>query len=1556
MNRDRSFAGVFLSIFLMAVGAGSPLFAQPDPGANSSLFLTGGTLNGVDISSRRVVVQPGEAVSGTVTLQYTSQFQGPSTVTLAATPTWGDPATSGIDLGTLSTPAGNGTVSVEVDFVCPWTLGSHHLLFAFQQQYTADHVLSMTDWLGGAPVWYDGNDIADWNAFQLQQLSSQGRVTGSLLNASDTYVSVGVPATALEVVVIAGDPAENSSVEVVGGFVNGVDLSRQGRVVVAPGAAISGTVRAEVESFWSADRSVRLISTASWGDPRVNYTDEGLVEPGDAVYEVPVDFHAPQTAGAYAVIVACRADLDAAYLASMTDMTFAGPVWGDDNDIARWNPEQIDAAEVSGLVIGQLLVEDGAYQDTYVPAAVVEIVVDDTDPGTVSDLFVVSGELANVELIEGHNRVFVRAGEPFTGTVGLRYANAWPPGSGVAFGVTPTWGDPALSGIDLVAAGVNVDSGAAVVPVSLTAPMQSGLYHLFFAYRAEETIDNVLSMTSPVVAAPVWGDGNDVGEWGDDEHDEALENGRVLGRRLEADGSYRHLYVPAAGVEVVVTGDDPGADSALYLSSGVFQGDVVTEGRRQLQVSPGEVVEGTVNLRYTSAWSEDTRVQLAWTPTWGDPATSGVPAGVLATPSFADQLTVPVQFTAPSSLGIYRLVFAFRAADNAAELLSMTEGAAEWNDGNDIAQWQSSQFQDANENGRARASLETATGVQQVWVPATTIEVVVDSIDPGNQSSLELVSGVINGIHLPTNWARQLTVAPGQCLFGDVQLAYTSAWPADQQVLFGLTPSWGDPAAAYTDLRQLATPAVGAPIDVRINLNAPTSAGTYWLVFAFRGSGDGDHLFSMTEDGREADWTDDNEVATWSRDQLNEASSNGRTRARLLGNDGRYADVIVPATAIQLVVEETDFGATSALHLIGGELNGTSVGQAQRRVHVPAGGAIGGQVRLGWASTWPEGTQVPLGVTTSWGNPAFSVSSLGSVGSPLQGERTVTINETAPAEKGLHRMIFAFRGDEGLAEVFSMTDGDFGAPVWGDGNDIAGWGLEQTGRAVVDGRATGILRYPSGLYISTDVPATVVDVDTTAQATAIEDPAAVRLVVPATADTPGAYQTRWLSELVLHNPGNGTVEVRIYFLARNGNGSDGVVGRTVSIPAQESRKLESVLSRLFEQQPAVGGLLLAADGPLMVSSATYNPVNGGRYGQHIVGMNLGDLVHGSEPAALIRLTSNEQFRTNVGFVNTTPTALNLEVRYFLASGSELGSRGYQVPAYGLVQVDGALSALGVGPIDDAFAVVRAVEDHAVYAAYSSVVNRVTGDPVYGAPVRASDEALYVGGMANAVGRFNTYWLSDLELYNPTDELAECDLRFRLADQYTVARRRQVTVPAHSSVRLSDLVGETFRISGTGGLQIVPLQGSIAASAQTYNVGGINGQYGQNIPAFFDENAIEDDETGRIIHLANSIDLCSGFRTNIGVINASPIETNIEVALYRGDGTYMLTRILRLYPWGYHQENDILNCVTRTNVFDGYAVVRAADPEVRFFAFASVVDTVSGDALYIPAQKPEPTVR
>ena len=109
---------------------------------------------------------------------------------------------------------------------------------------------------------------------------------------------------------------------------------------------------------------------------------------------------------------------------------------------------------------------------------------------------------------------------------------------------------------------------------------------------------------------------------------------------------------------------------------------------------------------------------------------------------------------------------------------------------------------------------------------------------------------------------------------------------------------------------------------------------------------------------------------------------------------------------------------------------------------------------------------------------------------------------------------------------------------------------------------------------------------------------------------------------------------------------------------------------------------------------------------------------------------------------------------------------------------------------------------------------------------------------------------------------------------------------------------------------------------------------------------------RLVQLAYSTDAKKGFRTNLGLVNASSLTIAVWVDLYRGDGTLLGTRGASLGPYRSTQLNDVFSTVTTADVADGFALVRTTTAGGAFFAYASVIDNLSGDPIYIPARVPQ----
>ncbi|RLB40381.1 MAG: hypothetical protein DRH30_08510, partial [Deltaproteobacteria bacterium] len=109
------------------------------------------------------------------------------------------------------------------------------------------------------------------------------------------------------------------------------------------------------------------------------------------------------------------------------------------------------------------------------------------------------------------------------------------------------------------------------------------------------------------------------------------------------------------------------------------------------------------------------------------------------------------------------------------------------------------------------------------------------------------------------------------------------------------------------------------------------------------------------------------------------------------------------------------------------------------------------------------------------------------------------------------------------------------------------------------------------------------------------------------------------------------------------------------------------------------------------------------------------------------------------------------------------------------------------------------------------------------------------------------------------------------------------------------------------------------------------------------------QEGRIIQLTHNSSSESGFRTNVGFVNASLFRIRVVVDFYRWNGAPLGTKAFWLETASFTQKDRYFATVTGDDVSDGYVSVRTSTPGGRFFAYASVVDNRTGDPIYIPAQ-------
>jgi Leucine-rich repeat (LRR) protein len=472
----------------------------------------------------------------------------------------------------------------------------------------------------------------------------------------------------------------------------------------------------------------------------------------------------------------------------------------------------------------------------------------------------------------------------------------------------------------------------------------------------------------------------------------------------------------------------------------------------------------------------------------------------------------------------------------------------------------------------------------------------------------------------------------------------------------------------------------------------------------------------------------------------------------------------------------------------------------------------------------------------------------------------------------------------------------------------------------------------------------VAEVSTPGQAPAIAAIGEHVVTVPAAAHVAGESGTSWRTDLVLHNSGGEPVAASLVLLERDQDGS-GSTPFPLSVAAGQSLRLDDVVGDLFELVSGAGAVLVGSDLPLLVSSRTYNDAILGTYGQYIPGESMARAATIRDTAWLIQLTEDHQYRTNLGVVNPGAAPLEVSIELFAEGRGSLGRQQITVAAYSAVQL---YRVFGDKTVADGRARLWSATPGAAFFAYASVVDNFSGDSICVLPATATDDTLFIPAIANSAGSQGTSWRSDLELFNVSDEeaLLRVELLRRDRDNSSPVAI-ELSLGPGTALRYGNLLQTLFGQQGAGALRIVVESGRIMANSRTYNDSAA-GTFGQLIPAFTAAQSLKGYNQTRLVQLSSSTSPALGFRTNIGFVNIRAVPIDLEIDLYRGDGELLGTLSDALQPHDARQLNDVFNRIGAGVVEDGFAVIRCDSRAARYFAYASVVDNRTGDAIFVPA--------
>ncbi len=226
-------------------------------------------------------------------------------------------------------------------------------------------------------------------------------------------------------------------------------------------------------------------------------------------------------------------------------------------------------------------------------------------------------------------------------------------------------------------------------------------------------------------------------------------------------------------------------------------------------------------------------------------------------------------------------------------------------------------------------------------------------------------------------------------------------------------------------------------------------------------------------------------------------------------------------------------------------------------------------------------------------------------------------------------------------------------------------------------------------------------------------------------------------------------------------------------------------------------------------------------------------------------------------------------------------------------------------------------------------------------------AFHIPGAAHVTGSNNTDWRTDLELRSIGTIPAQIriDLLRRNRDN-TTPPSVIVDVDAGTARRFEDVLDLLFGFEGSATLRLTTSSGEVRATSRTYNLTP-DGTYGQFIGATTPADVFDWGTDATLIELTSSPSNDHGFRTNIGLVNLEAIVATIHVDLYLADLTYLGRVSTTLEPFEFDQIDNIFARVTTHEVADAFAIIHTERIDSTYLAYASVIDNLTGDPIFIP---------
>jgi hypothetical protein len=481
------------------------------------------------------------------------------------------------------------------------------------------------------------------------------------------------------------------------------------------------------------------------------------------------------------------------------------------------------------------------------------------------------------------------------------------------------------------------------------------------------------------------------------------------------------------------------------------------------------------------------------------------------------------------------------------------------------------------------------------------------------------------------------------------------------------------------------------------------------------------------------------------------------------------------------------------------------------------------------------------------------------------------------------------------------------------------------------------------------------------------------LIIPAVAHASGVAGSLFESDIRVANTSATTMKYLVNFTPSGVDGTATGNSTTIQVDPGQTLALDDILASFFGTTTSTLGVLevrpltsttassaftsSAQSRTTVASSRTYNVTSNGTFGQFIPAIPFSQFVGSTDGIlSLQQVAQSAAYRTNLGLVEGAGEPATVRLTVFDNAGTVLGTIEQALKAGEHVQLNGVLAANNISLADGRIE-VQVTSPTGRVSAYASTVDNITNDPLMVSPALKSTPpaSRYV---LPGIGDFNSgfaHWKSDVRIFDAGPSGATVTLAYYPqghADTPTIAL---LTLRPGEVKAIDNFIATVMPSAGTGTAgslvvsyppplgQPTPPPPTLVVTARTYTDTG-NGTYGQFIPAVtVDDSVGLGDRTLQILQLEQS----TRMRTNVGVAETSGNPANVEISVLLPDSRVTPRVTLSLKPNEFIQIP--LAGLVPDGTYNARVAVRVTSGTGRVTAYGSVIDQVTQDPTYVPAQ-------